>query len=200
MRKRIVLIVLALSVGIPAAWYLLSPLFYNVEVNESLPGVEVRPTSTVVNILADPALAGQATQTMEALGLATPKVMEEPMPTQAAASPVILFQGEFYNLAHEGMGTATIYLLPDGTRVLRFENFAVLNGPDLHVYLTVQDPVPDTVGSELEGAFDLGGLKGNIGDQNYDIPADLDLSGYHSVVIWCQPFRVPFNAASLQAP
>ena len=61
-----------------------------------------------------------------------------------------------------------------------------------------QDPVPDTVGIELDGSLDLGELKGNIGDQNYEIPADLDLSQFKSVVVWCQPFRVPFNAAPLR--
>jgi len=60
--------------------------------------------------------------------------------------------------------------------------------------------VPDSVGVEIAGYFDLGPLKGNIGDQNYDLPADLDLSDFKSVVIWCQPFRVPFNAAPLVAP
>ena len=59
---------------------------------------------------------------------------------------------------------------------------------------------PDTVGVELAGAIDLGLLKGNIGNQNYEIPADIDLDAFASVVIWCEPFRVPFNAASLTVP
>ena len=83
---------------------------------------------------------------------------------------------------------------------LRFEDFQVLNGPDLHVWLVGDDPVADTVGVEPAVYVDLGALTGNIGDQNYTIPADLDLSQYKSVVIWCVPFRVPFNAASLASP
>ena len=112
----------------------------------------------------------------------------------------ILAQGDFYNLAHEGHGRATVYELGDGSRVLRFEDFEVLNGPELHVWLVPVDPVPDTVGVEIASYLDLGPLKGNIGAQNYDLPPDLDLNHFKSVVIWCRPFRVPFNAAPLIAP
>ena len=78
-----------------------------------------------------------------------------------------------------------------------YNNNAAQETSELHVYLAPIDPVPDTVGVELEGALDLGLLKGNIGEQNYPLPSDLDLSLFKSVVIWCQPFRVPFNAAAL---
>jgi hypothetical protein len=125
------------------------------------------------------------------------KTMEDPMPADETADMRIVALGEFYNLAHEGHGRATIYELADGSRLLRFEEFEVLNGPDLHVWLVPVDPVPDTVGVEIPGYVDLGPLKGNIGDQNYDLPANLNLGNFKSVVIWCQPFRVPFNAAAL---
>jgi hypothetical protein len=124
----------------------------------------------------------------------------EPMPSEEASSIQMLAVGQFYSVVHEGMGTATVYQLADGSRVLRFENFEVLNGPDLHVYLAPVNPVPNTVGVELAGATDLGQLKGNVGNQNYELPAELDLSLYQSVVIWCQPFRVPFAAAPLGQP
>ena len=98
---------------------------------------------------------------------------------------------------HSGAGQAVLYQLADGSRILRLQDFEVDNGPDLHVYLVPIDPVPSSVGEEIPGSVDLGALKGNIGDQNYEIPADLDLSQVQSVVIWCQPFRVPFIAAAL---
>ena len=47
------------------------------------------------------------------------------------------------------------------------------------------------------GFIDLGSLKGNKGDQNYDLPADADLTKYKSVSIWCARFGVNFGAASL---
>jgi hypothetical protein len=144
--------------------------------------------------------AAEATAAMEDAMTEPEKTMEDPMPVDAMADMRILALGEFYNLAHEGHGRATIYELADGSRLLRFEDFEVLNGPDLHVWLVPVDPVPDTVGVEIPGYVDLGRLKGNIGDQNYDLPATLNLGDFKSVVIWCQPFRVPFNAAPLIAP
>jgi hypothetical protein len=85
---------------------------------------------------------------------------------------------------HQGSGAATIYDV-DGGPVLRFEDFDVTNGPDLRVNLVLDD------GSML----DLGALKGNVGNQNYDIPADVDLESVSSVLIYCRAFSVPFAEA-----
>jgi hypothetical protein len=137
---------------------------------------------------------------MEEAMTAEPNVADDEMPEDSAGEMKIVAQGQIYDIAHEGMGTATIYELADGSRVLRFENFEVLNGPQLHVYLATENPIADTVGVELDGFLDLGPLKGNIGDQNYPIPDEIFLDHFQSVVIWCVPFRVPFNAAPLIAP
>jgi hypothetical protein len=143
-------------------------------------------------------IAMEATAGMETAMAMPTEMVAEPMPTDMPAEPVVLGQGTFYNLVHTGQGTATIYALPDGARVLRLDDFEVQNGPDLHVYLVPIDPVPYQVGLEIDGALDLGQLKGNLGSQNYNLDASVDLSLYQSVVIWCQPFRVPFIAAALQ--
>ena len=99
---------------------------------------------------------------------------------------------------HRGKGTATVYEGTGGQRTLRFTDFEVTNGPDLEVWLVAADTVTsnaDVTGSEWVA---LGQLKGNIGDQNYDIPADVDLSKYRSVVIWCEQFGVLFSPAALK--
>jgi len=191
--RLILLGTLALVVGLPAGWWLLSPLFFDRVVQEDLPLVPTEPGEAMEE-------AAEATAAMEDAMTEPEKTMEDPMPADAMADMRILALGEFYNLAHEGHGRAAIYELADGSRLLRFEDFEVLNGPDLHVWLVPVDPVPDTVGVEIPGYVDLGRLKGNIGDQNYDLPATLNLGDFKSVVIWCQPFRVPFNAAPLIAP
>ena len=179
-------IVIAVIVAIPVGWYLLSPLWINEEVNESFPTAPAsasteepipEPTSAMATAMAEP-----------------DKMMEEPMPEVEMS---VLLQGSFYDIIHIGGGQALIYQLADGSRILRLQDFEVDNGPDLHVYLVPIDPVPSSIGTEIPGSVDLGELKGNIGDQNYEIPADLDLSQFQSVVIWCQPFRVPFIAAPL---
>ena len=116
---------------------------------------------------------------------------------QEGQQPVILSQGSFQGVAHETAGEAAIYQLADGKRVLRFTDFATSNGPDVHVFLAVAQTPMDNDAVKGGGYFDLGSIKGNQGDQNYDVPADLDLSKYHSVVIWCNRFSVNFGAASL---
>ena len=107
------------------------------------------------------------------------------------AEPVILAQGMFVGADefHAGSGSATIYELPDGSMVLRFENFTVINGPDLHVFL-VQ-------GETMAGSVDLGSLKGNMGDQNYDILLGTDISQITGVSIYCVPFHITFATAGL---
>ena len=175
-------------VVIPIGWWLLSPLWTTVEVDESFPTAPA-PVSTEAAMPEAEPTAAMATAMAE-----PDKMMEDEMP---AVEMAVLSQGSFYDIAHIGEGQALIYQLTDGSRILRLQDFEVDNGPDLHVYLVPINPVPDSVGIEIPGSVDLGKLKGNIGDQNYDIPADLDLSQFQSVIIWCQPFRVPFTAAAL---
>jgi hypothetical protein len=201
MHTRTVFVGLAIVVGLialPVAWWLISPLFTNKTVAEALPTAAPTRTPAAAQVVT-PAPA-QATEAMETATVEPTQVVAEPMPTAAPETMTVVAHGQVYPIAHEGRGTATIYRLATGERLLRFENFEVLNGPDLHVWLVPVDPVPNSFGVEIAGYFDLGELKGNIGDQNYALPADLDLSRFKSVVIWCQPFRVPFAAAPLAAP
>ena len=87
--------------------------------------------------------------------------------------------------------------LPDGKRLLRLSNFETSNGPDVHVYLLAAEVAKDNATVKEAGFIDLGSLKGNKGDQNYEVPADADLNKYKSVSIWCARFGVNFGAASL---
>ena len=195
---------LALLVAAPVAWYLLSPLWITRAVNEALPtarpvvvAVATQARATPTEIM--PATAAPAdAPTAEPSATVVPATPAAELPT-ATPAPQTLAQGAFYNIVHEGEGQASIFQLADGLRVLRFEDFMVLNGPDLYVYLVPDDPVPNAIGFDFMAFHDLGKLKGNVGDQNYELPAGLDLSQYRSVVIWCKAFKVPFAAAPLAA-
>ena len=116
--------------------------------------------------------------------------VSESGPVFASSAPeiVTLAQGSFAGIAnYEVSGDALV--LNDGSeqRFLRFENFDSSNGPDLKVYLRAAN-----------GDFvSLGELKGNIGDQNYEIPTDVDLAVFDTVEIWCERFSVGFGAATL---
>ena len=111
----------------------------------------------------------------------------------------VLAKGEFHNADKTGSGTATIYQLADGKRVLRLTNFSVENGPDLHVRLIKADDAKDTASVAKADHVELGKLKGNKGDQNYDVPATVDLGKDRVVSIWCNRFSVNFAAAPFKA-
>ncbi len=113
-------------------------------------------------------------------------------------SSVVLLEGRFHDVAHEGSGLATIHQLPDGKRVLRITQFKVLNGPDLFVYLVASDDAYDAKRVKQAGFVSLGPLKGNIGDQTYDIPSNFDMTKYRSVSIWCRRFGVNFATAPMR--
>jgi Electron transfer DM13 len=124
--------------------------------------------------------------------------VDEAMPAQGSSSPHPLESGQFYSILHPTAGTATIYQMADGTRVLRFTSFSTSNGPDVHVYMVASDDAKDAATVERAGFIDLGVIKGNVGDQNYTLASDLDLAKYRSVSIWCKRFSVNFGAAALR--
>jgi hypothetical protein len=125
--------------------------------------------------------------------------VDEAIPTaQGGLSPQPLVSGQFYSILHPTAGTATIYRMGDGTRVLRFTGFSTSNGPDVHVYMVASDDAKDIATVKQAGFIDLGVIKGNIGDQNYRLGDDLDLAKYRAVSIWCKRFGVNFGAAALR--
>ena len=199
-----VAIALAAVVFLAAAWYLGSPLILNQTVDEAFPGASL-PAQGSVEAAEEAMPPGpNAEDEMEGEG----EGGEVAMPAEtaqeasgASAEPVLLSQGDFQGTdrLHQGEGQAKIYQLEDGSHVLRFENFSVTNGPDLHV-LVSQHPDPTNREEVMMGYLDLGELKGNLGDQNYTFPAGTDVSGFQSVIIYCEPFHVIFATASLSGP
>jgi hypothetical protein len=129
---------------------------------------------------------------------ALPVASAQPM-ASADTRPVVLAAGSFHNGAHKTSGMATIYQLPEGKRVLRLTNFETSNGPDVRVFLVAANDATDNDTVKKAGYISLGSLKGNVGDQNYDLPANVDLEKYRAATIWCNRFRVNFGTAPLQA-
>jgi hypothetical protein len=113
------------------------------------------------------------------------------------AMPATLAMGQFKSIAHETKGTATVLQLADGKRILRLTDFMTSNGPDVRVYLVKAPDAPDNATVSSAGFIELGALKGNVGDQNYEIPASIDLGSFQTVTIWCRRFSVNFGSAPL---
>lgn len=164
--------VLVVLGAVTLIWFQPQKLFYDNTVDEALPSVSApaQPTDEGTDATATPA------------------------PTE----PVELASGTFISREHETTGTARILRLADGQQILRLEGFETSNGPALFVYLS-QNPADGEDGLFDDDYLDLGALKGNIGDQNYVIPAEVDPLGYASVVIWCDRFSVSFGAADIVA-
>jgi hypothetical protein len=175
--------------GAAVAMYLLSPLFIGNASYLSFPTLGMMPSRTPRPATATP----EATETL----VPSPTLQDSEAIFESSSS-LSIWQADFYEVAHAGRGIANVYMMEDGSLIVRLEDFEVEDGPELHVYLTDQDPVQNSEGVELTNAIDLGELKGLIGDQIYLVPPDIELSQYHSVVIWCVPYLVPFIAAQVQ--
>lgn len=154
--------------------------------------VITQPWLALIDVAVDDAIpSAVATAAPTPTGSATP---------EPPAEPVAIAAGSFISHEHETSGTATVIESPDGSRVLAIENLDTTNGPDVHVWLSASDVVPGFDGWFVAGGapfIDLGPIKGNQGNQVYEIPEGVDLTEYRSVSLWCVQFSVSFGAAQL---
>ncbi len=161
-------VVVAVLAVVTLVWFQPQKLFYDDRVEEVLPSAEAMPPAADAGVI-----------------------------TVAPSGPVDLAVGTFVSREHETTGTVRVVRLPDGQVVVRLEGFETSNGPALFVYLS-QNPADGEEAAFDEQFVDLGALKGNVGDQNYPVPAGVDATGFVSVVIWCDRFDAAFGAADLR--
>jgi hypothetical protein len=111
-----------------------------------------------------------------------------------------LYTGKFHGRVHKTEGRATIYQDSNGKLLLRLTGFKTSNGPDVHVVLVAAKDASDDANSLKSSTerVELGLLKGNEGDQNYEIPAGTDLAKFTLVSIYCERFNANFGAAPLE--
>ena len=171
------LFIIAGIVIVAVAWYLLSPLWNVVERDD---------TSPLVND-AMHTMDAETKETFERQVQAMENVftnLDQTMPDSSA----LLAEGDFKPSAHEVLGTALLINTSTG-KILRFEDFETINGPELHIYLA------SSLGDE--DIIDLGIIKATRGNVNYEISSDIDTDTYNKVLVWCKPFRVLFSYAEL---
>jgi hypothetical protein len=172
MNKKALVAIIVAAVVVPVGAYAASPLFINNTIDEPLPVSE--------KMMADGDSMEKSSDSMKG---------EDEMEKETMMEKSL--SGSFVGVdaIHDAKGMAKIITLDDGSDVLRLEDFRSTNGPDLYVYLATDETASDFV--------NLGKLKANIGNQNYDIPEGTDLSKYDSVLIWCKQFSVLFGKAEL---
>jgi len=128
----------------------------------------------------------------------TEPIAEPPLPEMEAQDAEVVASGDFYPIDERGEGEAVLHELPNGRLALRLEGFATLNNTELFVWLS-EARRPETTQQVLRSdRTELALLKSTIGDQNYLLPEDADADDIRSVVIWCEPVRNAYTAASLQ--
>ncbi|HJU80327.1 MAG TPA: DM13 domain-containing protein [Acidimicrobiia bacterium] len=179
-------LLLGFVIALVAGFLLFRPdkLFADDPVDESLDQAFATTTSP----------ADQSTSISPAPPSSTPTTLDHSVTSPSIPVPMALANGQFSGIGHQATGTATIYE-EDGRYVLRFEDDTdIQNGPDLYVWIieghTYESGVPS-------GYIDLGKLKGNVGGQNYELPAEFNPDLHGGVLIWCLRFAVPFAFAPL---
>jgi Electron transfer DM13 len=204
-KKAIIILIIIAAIVIPIGIYIASPLFINTTVNEPLPTSGLTDLQKFQEFMSmnneqERVEKGQQMTTEEknailrgaaqTNGSTVNQNMTEAEITLGYPSLLI---GEFVGVndgIHNAEGLVKVIRLDDGSMILRLENFKATNGPDLYVYLATDNGASDFV--------NLGRLKGNIGNQNYDIPESTDFSRYDTVLIWCKAFSVLFGSAKLE--
>jgi hypothetical protein len=208
-KKTIVIIIAIAAFGIPLAVYTVSPLFINTEINEPLPTVSNENNNDAAAMREFDRFMevdeqerrerghqmGNEERNTIMIGAAQTNgtTVNEEMTTTIGQAASTLYVGGFVGAndgIHNTEGQVKVLRLNDNTNFLRLEDFKATNGPDLYVYLSTDMGASDFV--------NLGRLKGNIGNQNYEIPQGTDLSKYTTVLIWCQAFSVLFGSADLE--
>lgn len=190
--------VLVVVAGVGAALFEPWRLFTRSSIDEAAPAAAATPaavsTSLVTTVVATPP-TGPATPTSTPSSSIAPATTSDPEPTAPPSTPEPFVDGE-----HATSGTAAVVSGADGRRYVRLENFSTSDGPDVHVILSDRSSGQADWGVYDDGRHvELGELKATDGNQNYEIPADVDLAGLRSVVVWCDRFDVAFGTAALAA-
>ena len=186
---------IVVAVATPVAWYLGSPVFLRVELEEPPVSAFEPATRPVVEPPSGP------TDAETIPGSSTPLAPEasarattgNPSPTPAPWTPAPTLTGRFTGTDdfHFGRGTAILREVEPGRWVVRLEDFSVRNGPDLYVVLS-----PDRAGYD-DTAVEVGRLRATDGSFNMRVPAGTDVSRARSVLIWCKQFSHLFAVAPL---
>ena len=177
--KALVPVALLAVVLLTVAAYFFQPwkLFIDTEVQEAAPTVTAVPSDN---------------------STALPRETKDP--SEVIQYPLVLSQGVLVSHEHQTSGAVKILQVEDGSRVLRLENLDTSDGPRVEVWLTDAPVIEGQGGWRVfdDGKYtSLGAMKGNQGNQNYEIPLDLNLSDVSSISLWCVTFSVSFGAAEL---
>ena len=198
-KTKIIIGIIIAAIVIPSVVYTTSPLFINTAVNEPLPVSASSDFQKFMNMTEEGRIQEAENMTQQEKQMIMTEaakvnntVIENISMTTTQETANKTLTGTFVGAGdgfHNAEGVAKLIQVGDGTNILRLENLKATNGPDLYVYLSADKTASDFVS--------LGRLKGNMGNQNYEIPNGTDLTKYNNVLIWCRAFSVLFGSAQL---
>ncbi|WP_238420176.1 DM13 domain-containing protein [Gordonia sp. 'Campus'] len=163
-------------------------------------GLAVVVALAVGAVIFRPWLLFVDTEVDDAIPVAVTPTTSSPGQAPPPAGPVVTSRGTLISHEHSTTGAVSVIEKPDGSRILAIENLDTTTGPDVHVWLSGAEVVEGFAGWRTAADaphVDLGMIKGNKGDQVYEIPADVDLDEYPAVFLWCVRFSVSFGATEL---
>jgi hypothetical protein len=207
-KTKIIIGIIIAAIAVPLGIYTISPLFINTEINEPLPPLSSESSIGFKKFMAmteDEKNNAAKNMTVEEKDMIMKMAAEQDTTINETMNTTMdisqnreenknLIIGDFVGVndgIHNAEGKAKILALSDGSQILRLEDFKSTNGPDVHLYLSTDKQASDFI--------DLGRLKANNGNQNYQIPINADFNKYKYVLIWCQPFSVLFGSAQLSS-
>ncbi|MGV8107777.1 MAG: DM13 domain-containing protein [Nitrososphaerota archaeon] len=198
-KTKIIISIIIAAIIIPLAIYTISPLFLNNVVNEPDPTLVISEFQKYMNLSEEERIEVAKNMTREkAMMIGIMAAKQNTTVNENVAFPVIgqtpnnTLTGTFIGIGdgfHKVEGVAKVIPVESGAQILRLENFKATNGPDLYVYLSKDKSASDFI--------NVGRLKGNVGNQNYEIPIGSDLSTYNTVLIWCRAFSFLFGSAQI---
>ncbi len=208
-KTKIIISIIVAAIAIPIGIYTILPLFINTEINEPLPPLSSESALVFEKFMAmteDEKINASKNMTVEEKNMIMKMAAKQNTTINENKTTTMdisqntteenknLLVGDFMGVndgIHNAEGYVKILTLLDGSQILRLEDFRSTNGPDVHLYLSTD--------KQASNFIDLGRLKANNGDQNYQIPIDTDFNKYKYVLIWCQPFSVLFGSAQLSS-
>lgn len=198
-KAKIIISIIIVAIVIPLAIYTISPLFLSNVVNEPDPTLAISEFQKYMNLSEEERIEVAKNMTREKammIGIMAAKhnttVDENVIFPVIEQTPNNTLTGTFIGIGdgfHKVEGAAKVIPVESGSQILRLENFKATNGPDLYVYLSKDKSASDFI--------NVGRLKGNVGNQNYEIPIGSDLSKYNTVLIWCRAFSFLFGSAQI---
>lgn len=197
-KTKIIISIIIAAIVIPSI-YTISPLFLSNVVNEPDPTLAISEFQKYMNLSEEERIEVAKNMTREkAMMIGIMAAKQNTTVDENVTLPVIeqtpnnTLTGTFIGIGdgfHKVEGAAKVIPVESGAQILRLENFKATNGPDLYVYLSKDKSASDFI--------NVGRLKGNVGNQNYEIPIGSDLSKYNTVLIWCRAFSFLFGSAQI---